>query len=72
MANKFLNSENMEEFLISNEVLIKSILSVVFRNETELMLDKKKRIYFVGSNFTVNLVPQIVLLLGLLGCKHFQ
>ena len=55
--------------MIENEELIKSVYRILASNEAELILDKKKRLYFAGTNFTINLIPQALLLLGLLGRK---
>ena len=35
------------------------------------LLDKAGRIYFVGDGFTINLIPQALLVAGWLGCKAY-
>ena len=55
--------------MIENKELIKIVYRILASNEAELILDKKKRLYFAGTNFTINLIPQALLLLGLLGRK---
>ena len=34
-----------------------------------LLLDKNNRLYFAGQDFTINLIPQALFLLGMLGSK---
>ena len=51
----------MTDLLEANENLVS--------NASGILLDKNNRLYFAGQDFTINLIPQTMFLLGVLGSK---
>ena len=59
--------ETVKQLLLDNEELVVSAYSGLVRAAREL--DRDERIYFVGEGFTIDLVPQTLLVLGWLARK---
>ena len=60
-------AETVKQLLLDNEELVVSAYSGLVRAAREL--DRDERIYFAGDGFTINLVPQTLLVLGWLARK---
>ena len=64
-------SEHAKNILLDNEELVKaSYYGLMKQMKNSGLLDKSERLYFVGQGFTINLIPQALLILGWLGCKY--
>ena len=60
----------MKSLLLDNEELIQTSYYGLMKHAKQSgLLDKAERLYFVGDNYTINLIPQALLLLGWLACK---
>ena len=66
-------TEIAKNVLIDNEDLVKaSYYGFMKQAQQAGLLDKAGRIYFVGEGFTINLIPQALLVAGWLGCKVYR
>lgn len=56
--------------LLDNEELIQTSYYGLMKHAKQSgLLDKAERLYFVGDNYTINLIPQALLLVGWLACN---
>ena len=70
MQISFDNSETIKNLLLDNEELLQtSYYGLMKHAKHSGLLDKDERLYFVGESYTINLIPQALLLLGWLACN---
>ena len=60
----------MESSLLSYEDLFTTLFSLLKGEKITSLFEKTERLYFSGTDFTINLIPAALVGVALVGCEY--